>query len=121
MLTFLISKIRLRRNLALSVQPSVDIPSIPNIPNLTISRGHATVNIFHCSYQNKPTDVSPVQPYGPLRPTHGQSYPALHPIPDIRDYPQYELSDDDPERELKRQENVQTTIDDALRLPYFSK
>ena len=82
------------------------------------------MNIFPCSYQNQPTDVSPVQHYVPLRTKHGQPYPALHPIPDIRDYPQYELSDDDPERELKRQENVQTTfriINDAIRLPYFSK
>ena len=39
-------------------------------------------------------------------------------VPDIRDYPQHELDDLDPERERKRQENVETTlrmIDDALK------
>ena len=41
------------------------------------------------------------------------SQPAL----DIKDYPQHELDDLDPDRERKRQENVKTTlrmIDDAL-------
>ena len=56
----------------------------------------------------------PPSPEEPCRPNH-----ALHALqPVLEDYPQHELDDQDPDRERKRQENVQTTlrmIDDALR------
>ena len=117
----MMSKTRLQRNLAICVQPSVSIPSTSILPNLKISRGRAIIDIFPSTYLVQPIDVSPspVQPLGTLRSAHGRPCPARPPIPDIRNYPQHELHDDDPERETKRQENVNTTlrmIDDALRL-----
>ena len=75
------------------------------------------MNILPISSSIQLRDVSPVEACGTLRSSHGQHFPSQQPIPDIRNYPQHELIDDDPERESKRQENVQTTlrmIDDAL-------
>ena len=95
----------------------------PQIQLFLISQSAEVVrlDIIPSSSNIQPIDVPPVQPCGPLRSSHGQHYPARQPTPDIRNYPQHELFDDDPERETKRQENVQTTlrmIDDALN---FSK
>ena len=61
-------------------------------------------------------DIPPVEECIPRRPE--QAVPVQQYVPDARDYPQHVLDDLDPQRELKRQENVKTTlrmIDDALR------
>ena len=61
-------------------------------------------------------DIPPVEECIPRRPE--QAVPVQEYVPDVRDYPQHVLDDLDPQRELKRQENVKTTlrmIDDALR------
>ena len=65
----------------------------------------------------KTIDIPPVENCTQLRTE--QEVPVRHHVPDVQDYPQLALDDQDPKiRETKRQENVEITlrmIDDALR------
>ena len=101
--------------------PSFSVsPKVLRKPNLGLSR----ITYLEISpSSNLPISVSSEQVHAPQIHTHQQddqiSYsPPKYPL-DIRNYPQHKLDDEDPEiREIKRQENVRTTlrmIDDALK------
>ena len=87
------------------------MPILLNIPPCSTSKQLAFTKLV-------PIDIPPVEDRTLLQPE--QAAHAHHPALDVRDYLQHDLDDEpDPEvREIKRQENVRTTlrmIDDALK------
>ena len=98
------------------------ISNPPLKPCLTTSKQN-TLNILPCPTTKQlaftklaPINIPPVEDRTHLHPKQAAYAQAL----DVRDYPQHDLEDEtDPDvRELRRQENVRTTlrmIEDALR------
>ena len=90
---------------------AISKPILLNIPPCPTSKQLAFTKLV-------PIDIPPVDEITLLQPE--QAAHAHHPALDVRDYLQHDLDDEpDPElREIKRQENVRTTlrmIDDALK------
>ena len=110
---------------SISVKPkTLPILSVCNLPSLSLPTNHPLKHDKSCQADflqpYKPPEsinIPPLQTCGPLRVAPNQPYPVRQPVPDIWNYPEHQLTDEDPERERKRQENVETTlrmIDDAL-------
>ena len=132
MLYFIQTKIRSKEptlmihpQASVSIQPTslpklsvCHLPSLSLPPNPPLNHEKSSqTQIFQPYKLPQAIYVPTMQPCGPLRPAPSQPDIVRQPVPDIRNYPQHQLTDGDPERERKRQENVQTTlrmIDNAL-------
>ena len=105
-----------------SISPVVTMNILPTVPVL-LKMKQSCIDIPASISNHAPRSHAP-QVYGHLQPEHDEPYHAdfdLQPDLDVKNYSQHRLTDyQDPEvREIKRQENVETTlrmIDVALGL-----
>ena len=122
LLRFIQSKIRTKES-TLMIYPQVSVSieptglpklSVFNLPSVSVPP-NPPMNYDQSSQTPQDIDIPRTHPCAPVMPRPSQ--PICQPIPEIQKYAQHQLIDGDPERERKRQENVQTTlrmIDDAL-------
>ena len=102
----------------LSISPAVTTDILPTVPVLS-KKKQSSIDIPAYTDINAPHNSTQVR--GMLQPAPDEPCHAQQPELDVRSYPQHTLTDyEDPEvREIKRQENVKTTlrmIDVALGL-----